>query len=55
MFGISQSKLAASKWRYSPTPNRLIIFPAWINHSVEENNSNLERISMAFNIKGEHV
>lgn len=50
--GLSTSKLAASKWRYQAISNRLIIFPSWLSHSVEFNNSTTERISIAFNIKG---
>ena len=49
--GLSTSRLAASKWRYQAIENRLLLFPAWLSHKVEENNSNEERISMAFNIK----
>lgn len=52
--GLSKSKLGASKWKYEAIPNRLLIFPAWLSHKVEENNSSIERISMAFNIKGEN-
>ena len=32
-----------------PTCGKLIIFPAWTKHSVEINNSETERISIAFN------
>jgi uncharacterized protein (TIGR02466 family) len=32
-----------------PKTNKLVIFPAWVKHSVEMNKSNTERISIAFN------
>lgn len=35
---------------YEPKENRLIIFPSWIQHMVEPNQSNEERISISFNI-----
>jgi len=36
--------------RFSPRNNSLIIFPAWLEHSVEENISAADRISISFNI-----
>lgn len=38
----------------SPTCNKLVIFPAWTKHSVEMNNSDTERISIAFNFVEPH-
>ena len=32
-----------------PTCGKLVVFPAWTKHSVEMNNSDTERISIAFN------
>jgi uncharacterized protein (TIGR02466 family) len=32
-----------------PNTGKLVIFPAWTKHSVEQNKSNTERISIAFN------
>jgi uncharacterized protein (TIGR02466 family) len=40
----------ASRWLIKPEPAKLIIFPAWLVHYVEDNNSNADRISIAFNI-----
>ena len=34
---------------YKPDVGSLIIFPSWINHKVETNNSDNDRISIAFN------
>lgn len=36
---------------FDPMPNMLIIFPAWLKHEVEPNQSDEDRISIAFNIK----
>jgi hypothetical protein len=33
-----------------PEDNLLILFPSWLEHDVDENKSNQERISIAFNI-----
>tara|TARA_B100000212_G_C27150906_1_gene437471 strand:- start:50 stop:643 length:594 start_codon:yes stop_codon:yes gene_type:complete len=37
-----------------PTCGKLVVFPAWTKHSVEMNNSNTERISIAFNFVKPH-
>jgi len=34
---------------YEPINGRVIIFPPWLPHSVETNNSNEDRVSIAFN------
>ena len=34
-----------------PVDNQLIIFPAWIQHMVEPNMSEEDRVSIAFNIE----
>ena len=39
-------------WRevnLNPIPGRIVIFPAWLWHSVEPNESNDIRISVSFN------
>ncbi len=35
---------------YKPQPGRLLIFPAWLEHGVEPNGSDSERMSISFNI-----
>jgi uncharacterized protein (TIGR02466 family) len=35
---------------YPAKPGRLVLFPAWLEHSVEANRSSRERISVAFNV-----
>ena len=37
-----------------PTCGKLVLFPAWTKHSVEMNNSDTERISIAFNFVEPH-
>jgi len=45
-------KLPRELWResyYEPVPGRLILFPSWLWHKVELNQSNDIRISVSFN------
>jgi len=49
--GSGTTKLSASYWKYSVVPNQLMIFPGWILHEVEKNNSSQNRVSMAFNVR----
>lgn len=37
--------------KYKPVKHRLILFPAWLAHSVETSTTDEPRISIAFNIK----
>ena len=45
----SPTTLLASEWIINPEKNDLILFPPWLEHLVEPNNSNEERISISFN------
>ena len=45
----SPTSLLASEWNITPEKNDLILFPPWLEHWVESNNSNEERISISFN------
>ena len=36
---------------FNPTEGRILIFPAHLNHRVQENKSNEDRISISFNIR----
>jgi len=40
----------ATRWTIEPESNKLLIFPGWITHYVENNNSNKDRISVVANI-----
>ena len=37
-------------WNVTPNEGDLIIFPSWLRHWVEPNNTNEDRISIAFNL-----
>jgi len=37
------------KWTITPEPGKLIVFPGWIKHHAGNNQSNSDRISIAFN------
>lgn len=39
----------ATHWRITPEKNLLVIFPSWLEHYVMPNDSNSDRISIAFN------
>jgi uncharacterized protein (TIGR02466 family) len=45
----------ANKWHIEPELGKLIIFPSWLMHYVEDNNSQEDRLSMAFNIALPHL
>ena len=35
---------------YKPKTGRIIFFPSWLYHGVSKNNTNVDRISLAFNV-----
>ena len=39
----------AHSWTYDPRPNMVVLFPSWIEHNVDQNLSEFDRISIAFN------
>jgi uncharacterized protein (TIGR02466 family) len=41
----------SSRVSWTPKPNDLIFFPSWLNHEVEKNNSNEDRIVLSFNLE----
>ena len=45
------NEFTATHWKITPKDNLLIIFPSWLEHYVQPNNSNVQRISIAFNSK----
>jgi uncharacterized protein (TIGR02466 family) len=53
-WGISNSlplnNVFSKEWSYSPIEKQLILFPSWLEHYVQPNMSDEERISIAFNI-----
>jgi hypothetical protein len=42
----------ASRWSIEPEEGKLVIFPSWLLHYVNNNHSQEDRISIAFNIGG---
>ena len=40
----------SSVWQFVPKPGQLLIFPSWLEHSVEANLSKSPRVSFSFNI-----
>jgi len=45
----SPTTILSHGWNVVPEKNDLILFPAWLEHFVEPNNTNEERISISFN------
>ena len=41
----------SSRVSWTPKPNDLIFFPSWVNHEVEKNNSQEDRIVLSFNLE----
>jgi len=35
---------------YKPEEGKMVLFPGWLNHTVSENDTNDERISVSFNV-----
>ena len=44
------NEINSLSWNVEPKEGTLIMFPSYLEHSVEENKSNEKRISMAFDI-----
>ena len=40
----------ATEARFRPEEGRMYIFPAWLEHGVEVNRSDTDRVSISFNI-----
>ena len=41
----------SNSWYVEPKAGNLILFPSWLEHEVDQNKSDEERISIAFNLK----
>jgi len=46
-----RSNIVTPNVSYIPAPARLLLWPSYLEHMVEQNKSNDERISIAFNVK----
>ena len=45
----SYNNINSLTWSIPPEENKLVMFPGWVEHEVEQNLSNEDRISIAFN------
>ena len=45
------NKFTSTDMSVEPAPGKLVIFPSWLVHYVENNLDNTDRISIAFNIE----
>jgi uncharacterized protein (TIGR02466 family) len=45
------TQFMATEVRMRPEAGRIFVFPAWLEHGVEPNNGNEERVSFAFNFR----
>jgi uncharacterized protein (TIGR02466 family) len=50
--GMGVTDVNYNTWEEVPEVGKLIIFPAWMKHRVETNQSNEDRVSIAFNLLG---
>jgi uncharacterized protein (TIGR02466 family) len=50
-FILEHNHLTSSEWWFQPQDGMLLIFPSWLEHFVAPNNSEADRISIAFNTK----
>ena len=48
--GAKSNMFNSTIFKHKPIVGRVVIFPGWLQHSVEENRSGEDRISIAFNI-----
>lgn len=50
----NHNQFNSEMWSYSPLTGDMIIFPSWLRHSVDKNQSNSSRIILGFNafVKG---
>jgi uncharacterized protein (TIGR02466 family) len=39
----------SGQWLIEPEPNKLLIFPSWLQHKVSMNKEDIDRISLSFN------
>jgi len=46
-----ESMHISNRVSWTPKPNDLILFPSWLSHEVEKNNSTQERIVLSFNLE----
>lgn len=47
-----ESEFTASEVRMRPEAGRMYVFPGWLEHGVDENRSDQDRVSISFNVLG---
>ena len=47
------NKYTSSIWEIFPEDGKLLLFPSWLDHEVDQNLSQEKRISISFNLVGE--
>lgn len=45
----STNMINCSMWSFEPIENYCFLFPSWLDHEVESNKSDIDRISISFN------
>jgi uncharacterized protein (TIGR02466 family) len=48
--GVGESRYTVTEQAFQPKVGAVLIFPGWLQHSVEENRSAEDRVSIAFNL-----
>ena len=51
--GLKCNMYTSSIWEILPEEGKLLLFPSWLDHEVDQNLSQEKRISISFNIVGE--
>jgi hypothetical protein len=49
------NKFTSTDMSVVPSPGKLVLFPSWLVHYVENNLDDTDRISIAFNIEIEKI
>lgn len=47
---IKESEFTANEVRMRPEAGRMYVFPGWLEHGVDENRSDVDRVSISFNV-----
>jgi uncharacterized protein (TIGR02466 family) len=48
--GAKETRFTSTVQAFQPKAGAVLVFPSWLQHSVEENRSDSDRISVAFNL-----
>jgi uncharacterized protein (TIGR02466 family) len=47
---LEHNRWTSDKVTYKPTAGRMLLFPSWLDHGVEPNLSDEERVCLSFNL-----